>query len=243
MSSSYGLLYRLRNMVTGGGSNNKGFLKTAEGVNFGTIHPTAGVAALTDNSGGTASATIAAIGATYDQDEVRNAVASLAAQINGLINNIAGTADETNARVIKIEEAVDTVGNIVWKVPRDFDEDAQEVTLRVLASQLTVSTDNDVELDLEVYKKTPGSALSSDLNPTAPGTVLSTTEQWVEFDLSTVLASTNINRDDVVILEIITNGANDTNGEEVLIHDVELVYRSTLVSYDKETTSRAFDLR
>jgi len=37
---------------------------------------------LTDNSGGTASETIAAIGATYDQAEVRNAVASLAAQVN-----------------------------------------------------------------------------------------------------------------------------------------------------------------
>lgn len=36
---------------------------------------------LTDNSGGTSSDTIAAIGATYDQAEVRNAVASLAAKI------------------------------------------------------------------------------------------------------------------------------------------------------------------
>jgi len=42
-------------------------------------------AALTDSSSGTASQTIAAIGATYDQDEVRNAVASLADEINKLI--------------------------------------------------------------------------------------------------------------------------------------------------------------
>ncbi len=40
--------------------------------------------ALTDNSGGTASDTIAVIGATYDQAEVANAVASLAAKINEL---------------------------------------------------------------------------------------------------------------------------------------------------------------
>lgn len=40
------------------------------------------VAALTDNSGGTASDTIAAIGGTYSQTEVRNAIASLAAKIN-----------------------------------------------------------------------------------------------------------------------------------------------------------------
>lgn len=37
---------------------------------------------LTDSSGGTAGATIAAIGGTFDQDEVRNAVASLAAKVN-----------------------------------------------------------------------------------------------------------------------------------------------------------------
>lgn len=44
---------------------------------------------LTDSSSGTASGTIAAIGATYDQDEVRNAVASLAAQVNALIVDVA----------------------------------------------------------------------------------------------------------------------------------------------------------
>lgn len=38
--------------------------------------------ALTDSSGGTASLTIAAIGAAYSQTEVRNAVASLARSIN-----------------------------------------------------------------------------------------------------------------------------------------------------------------
>lgn len=47
------------------------------------------VTALTDNSGGTAGDTIAAIGATYNQAEVRNAVASLAAKINALIAALA----------------------------------------------------------------------------------------------------------------------------------------------------------
>lgn len=43
------------------------------------------VAALTDNSGGTGSDTIAAIGATYSQTEVANAIASLADKINELM--------------------------------------------------------------------------------------------------------------------------------------------------------------
>lgn len=42
------------------------------------------ISALTDNSGGTASTTIAAIGGTYSQAEVRNAVASLVAAINAI---------------------------------------------------------------------------------------------------------------------------------------------------------------
>lgn len=45
------------------------------------------IANLTDNSGGTASDTIAVIGATYDQDEMRNAIASLAAKINAIAGN------------------------------------------------------------------------------------------------------------------------------------------------------------
>lgn len=44
----------------------------------------AAITDLTDNSGGTAADTIAAIGATYDQAEVRNAIASLSAKINAL---------------------------------------------------------------------------------------------------------------------------------------------------------------
>lgn len=45
---------------------------------------TAAITDLTDNSGGTAADTIAAIGATYDQAEVANAIASLAAKVNDL---------------------------------------------------------------------------------------------------------------------------------------------------------------
>ncbi len=47
----------------------------------------AAIADLTDNSGGSASDTIVAIGATYDQDEVRDAIASLAAKINAILGN------------------------------------------------------------------------------------------------------------------------------------------------------------
>lgn len=45
----------------------------------------AAIASLTDNSGGTANDTIAAIGATYSQAEVRDAIADLAAKVNAIL--------------------------------------------------------------------------------------------------------------------------------------------------------------
>ncbi len=48
-----------------------------------TINPA--IASLTDSSGGTASATLAAISGTYVQAEVRNSIASLNAQINNIL--------------------------------------------------------------------------------------------------------------------------------------------------------------
>lgn len=43
------------------------------------------ITTLTDSSGGTASNTIAAIGGTYSQTEVANAIASLAAKVNEIL--------------------------------------------------------------------------------------------------------------------------------------------------------------
>lgn len=52
-------------------------------LNASGTQPTA-ITDLTDNSGGTGSDTIAAIGGTYSQAEVANAIASLAAKVNEL---------------------------------------------------------------------------------------------------------------------------------------------------------------
>ena len=49
---------------------------------------------LTDNSGGTPADTIAVIGATYDQGEVADAVASLATKVNAIITAL------TNAGIL-----------------------------------------------------------------------------------------------------------------------------------------------
>jgi hypothetical protein len=65
------------------------FLTVAAVVNTG--------AALTDSSGGTASATLAAISGTYVQAEVRNSIASLAAQIEATRVDLAALTALLNA--------------------------------------------------------------------------------------------------------------------------------------------------
>lgn len=146
-------------------------------------------------------------------------------------------ASETNGRVVKVEEATDTIGFLSIVVPRDYDEALDHLTVRVLANQITVSTDNDVELDVELYVKNAGAALSADKNPTKPGTVLTTAAQWITFNLS----GFGLKRLDVVHLKLITNGANDTDGEEIVLGGIQAEYRSCLVSYNR--TAGSEDLR
>jgi hypothetical protein len=229
----------VKSLVMGGGRNDSdepvndaGFQKRAEGISLSTLRP-AVMTSLTDNSGGTADNTLADVEAAYTEATLANNFADLARKVNEIITHLQMTADETNARVFKVEEAVDSIGHIVFAIPRDYDEATDHLVLRVLASMVSVTTDDDVKLDVELYRKRAGVALSADLAPSftsdADVPVLSATEAWIEFDLGQL----TFLRDDVAIIEIITNGANDTNGEEVLIHSLELVYRSTLVSYDE----------
>ncbi len=66
------------------------------------------------------------------------------------------TADESNARVVLVEQGIDTIGRLSFPVPRDYDEATDTIKVRVLASQLTVSTDDDVQFDSTAYVKTAG---------------------------------------------------------------------------------------
>lgn len=143
-----------------------------------------------------------------------------------LQSSVAIAADETNAIVVKCEDDIDTLFIQELPIPLDYDEAADHLKLIVVASQLTVSTDDDVQLDTKLYKKVPGSALGSDLNPTAPGTVLTTTETEIEFDFS----GNGLTVGDIMHIHLITNGNNDTDGEEVLLHKVEIEYKGMLVA-------------
>lgn len=143
-----------------------------------------------------------------------------------LANALQGTADETNATVVMVPAGTTAVGTIAWNVPWDFDEATDVLHVRVLASMATKSTDTNVLLASTSYLKVAGSALGSDLAVTAPTTVLSTTEQWLTFNFY----GKNLKADNILYFKLATAN-NSTVGEEVLIHAIEFVYRSTLVSY------------
>lgn len=64
------------------------FVSTGVGVVEFDFRRGRNIKALTDNSGGTAADTIAAIGAAYSQAEVCNAIASLAAKVNTILANL-----------------------------------------------------------------------------------------------------------------------------------------------------------
>ena len=244
--SADSFLTHIKNLVTGGGRSggeplhDAGFMKRAEGVTLQSI--------VTPATAATAVAFPATAGsagwnASGDVTLVIARFAALIADVAAIRAKLGMTADETNARVLFIEQAIDTVGNIVFPIPRDYDEATDEFRLRLLVSQLTLSVDNDVKIDVELYRKRAGVALTADLAPsfTADAAVpnLLVAEQWIEFNLSGL----GLLRDDAVTIEVITNGNNDTNGEEVQIHAVELVYRSTLVSYDDENDAQGNPLR
>lgn len=69
--------------------------------------------ALEDNTGGTAGTTLAEIGATYDQAEVANAIASLAAQLAKVKVDVAAVrtgSEANNAAIDAIHVALETAG-------------------------------------------------------------------------------------------------------------------------------------
>jgi len=173
---------------------------------------------------------------------IKKAEAEFAAKIAALNAAMSGTAAmtlvEVNALAYKIPATINDIGHVHFIVPRDYDEATDTLKIRVLADMVSVAVDTDVQLDAQVYVKHPGSALSADKNPTKPTTILSATAQWLEFCLSRY----GLKWGDVVDFKLITDGHNDTAGEEVCIRAIVPVYRSTLVSYN-ERDSSGNDLR
>ena len=250
----HNFLTMLKQIVTDGGRdasgetrNGSGFKKRDETISLQTLAPGAGAGggSITDSTGGTASATFAAIvnpaanattSLTADVLAIKNALAEIAVQLNALQG---GVASETNARVLQVTAGATAIGQIQWLVPRDYDETSDWVVLRVWGYQKAAVTDATTQLDATVYVKSGTAALSADKNPTISSVLQTTTPQVSEI----VLSGYGLKRDDVVYINLITNGANVTAGDELQISGIELVFASSLVSFNEGTTRHKSDLR
>jgi len=129
---------------------------------------------------------------------------------------------ETNGMTVAIAASETAGGSFTFQIPRDYDEATDELKIRLVAG-MDGATDSPT-MDATVYRKKAGVALSADLNPTA-SSALGEATAWKTIDVT----GEGLVRDDILTINLVS-GAHTTNA--VSIHAVELVYRSTLVSYD-----------
>lgn len=216
------LFARVRNLITGSDRRQAAFTRRGEGVMVYSTRPH-GVPPLTATplGGGFAHTT---------ERTTAAAIGSLAVRVNALIRDavrtrhaLAGFIDETHAHVVKVQNTQDQIGSVTWEIPRDYDSGKDILKFRMLAGQLTQFTDTDVRLLVApaIRRQSPENALIQFPDVGTTGT-LAVVEAWLEFDLSKL----GLIFGDKLILELHTDGTNDTTGEEVLIHDLELQYTS-----------------
>lgn len=134
---------------------------------------------------------------------------------------------ETNGMTVAGAASSTALGSFTYQVPRDYDEATDEFKIRVLAG-MDGATDTPT-LDATVYRKRAGVALSADLNPSASAALAAATA-WKTIDGS----GKALKRDDVLTVNLLS-GAHTTNA--LSVHAIEIVYRSTLVSYESEDSS------
>jgi hypothetical protein len=139
-------------------------------------------------------------------------------------------AVETSFLAIVQAASTTFVCELVWQVPRDYDQVKDELRLRFLTNS---AGDTDVPtLDAAVYSKRAGVALTADLDPVISAAVPNSTTKaaWREINID----SQGLQPGDVLSIEV-SSSAHTTDALD--IYDMEMEYRSTLVYYDKDDRS------
>ncbi len=223
------------------GTNVTGGTVTLTSANSGTVGAKVGGSAITGANSFTntqpigvsvSSVTTFVEGDGYVELTVQNT------DLQTALNNLSGfsTTSETNSVALKIPAGTTNWGQILFTIPRDYDEATDRLVLRLFAAQLSIATDTNDSLQVTSYIKLIGKALGSN-NGTVKGTapfstttlVLSTTEQVVEFNLS----GYGLKRDAVITVDLATNGNNVTAGNEIIVYGGGWSYDSCLVSYNE----------
>lgn len=188
--------------------------------------------ALTDNSGGTASTTIAVIA----DAATANAIAQIALQLNRL--RLALVTDTTDAgkipTLVTASGSSPTIGTFSFPITRDYDETSDHLFLRIFINlanadaAITLTGTPTVQSPTGV--DTTFAAVTATLPFSTVAQNLSTTEQVLEINLSGL----GLVRDDVVAVTLALVGTTTGNTN---IFAIEYLIDSCIVSFNETTNT------
>ena len=127
---------------------------------------------------------------------------------------------------------------VSFTVPRDYDETADHLKVVLLVAYVSGTS---LTLQGDSVSKGSPSEIYADLSTFTPATATLINAAFSIGEVTADLSSLGHDRHDSLAVNFAAAGAVST--PVVHIVGVRIEYRSTLVSHDKETTSRAFDLR
>lgn len=133
-------------------------------------------------------------------------------------------AAETNALTVQAAASSNVLGSFVFKVPKDYDRVADELTIRVFCN--SGGTTDAPTLSCTAYNKRPGTALSATLTAVASAAIPKTTATTSEAEVTIGLSKNLVRHDDIITINL-TSGAHTTDA--ILIYGVSVVYRGNIV--------------
>lgn len=240
-----GLLPGTSSAVTSSAQSADGGIKVDQVVPLSTVISASDFPAITDSTGGAASATFAAITApaanattslTADMTAVKNALAQIALQLNAFRANFA-TAVSSVPAIATPSGSSPAIGTFSFAVPRDYDEASDHLavfleanssnadaaititgtaTVAPIASQLVTSTAIVASTKSAVTAKAPFS-----------NTNLNVTQEVQVFSIN--LSGYGLKRNDIVSVALAYAGT--TTGTDY-VYSVFRHYDSTIVSYN-----------
>lgn len=252
-------LYNIKQLVTG----TNGFLRGTSGAKSydgGIRHEVdiplevvadAGLAAITDNTGGTSSSTFAAITApaanattslTADMTAVKNALASIAARLNAIQVGV----DTNSFPAINVSTGTTAIGDFEFPIPRDYDEASDSFVVRVQIAVNATDVAVPIKLQGTMNWLVPGSNVVHPVNASGgsisavavTATLPFTTTQNLGSSQTTYeinFSGSGLMRDDVVSVVLALNGT--TSAGPAFVYGVEILYDSTIVSYNQTDTT------
>jgi len=140
-------------------------------------------------------------------------------------------AVETSFDCLQCANGQTAVGQLVFMIPRDYDESVDKLDFRFLA-QMAGDTNSAVTISGALYRKRAGAALTADLGPTISGAVNTNTElaDWIE-----VRSHGDGHKAGDAITIDFTAAAHATDA--LNIYGLEVVYASDLVYFEDDERS------